>query len=252
MTKYNRFVFIFICACIFNFTSVEAAGKSCPSGIKKELAQIASRIKVNYEIKDFSEEKKLSVDGKETTYKIPNYVFEISIYNMSDDIYVVVDKTNKQMLSGTNAFTVRNSDAIDGIYTFTDDNFGEIYNYNVTVYSNDKECSNVALRTYKFTKPRYNAYSEFTYCQNSSNFYCQRFIGTEINIKDTDDFLAKIKVNNEKNDPDRDKKDETKIVTELFKNNWKTYILIFLIVVALATGVIFFIKKRRKKEGWEL
>ena len=90
------------------------------------------------------------------------------------------------------------------------------------------------------------------FCQNSSNFYCQRFIGTEINIKNTDDFLAKIKVNNDKNDPERDTKDEAKAVSELFKKNWKTYTLIFLLIVALTTGVIFFVKRQQKKGGWKL
>ncbi len=50
------------------------------------------------------------------------------------------------------------------------------------LYTNDEECNGRVLKTLKFTKPRYNAYSEYTYCQNSSSYYCQKFINTEINI----------------------------------------------------------------------
>ncbi len=247
MTKFKYLLFIFVCSFIFGCVSVQAAMNTCPTSLRKQLAQAASSVKVDYEIKDFSEEKTIEVDGHETTYKIPNYIFEISIYNMTDDIYVYVQKTNN-----TPGFSVYNDSAIDGVYTFTDENIGDIYNYKITVRSNSAECSGVTLRTTKFTKPRYNAYSEFTYCQNSSNYYCQRFIGTEINIKDANDFLSKIKVNNEKNDPDRDKNETDKKVGDLFKANWKTYLMIFMVILALATGLFMFIKKQQKKGGWKL
>ena len=110
----------------------------------------------------------------------------------------------------------------------------------------------MTLRTTKFTKPRYNAYSEFTYCQNSSNYYCQRFIKSEISIKDTDDFLNKIEVNNDKNDPNKDGKENKEALGKLFKENWKTYLLIFVIVLAAGTGAVFFIRNYQKKSGWKL
>ena len=247
MIKYKSLLLIFVCAFIFECTYVQAATSTCSTSLKKELAQAASSVKVDYEIKDFSEEKTIEVDGHETTYKIPNYVFEISIYNLTDDIYAYVQKTDNSP-----AFSVYNDSAIDGVYTFTDENIGDIYNYKITVRSKSSECNNVTLRTLKFTKPRYNAYSEFTYCQNSSNYYCQRFIGTEINIKNADDFLSKIKVNNEKNDPDRVKNEMDKKISELFKANWKIYLAIFMIILVLATGLFIFIRKQQKKGGWKL
>ncbi len=247
MIKYKNILSIFICAMILNFTTVEAANNNCTTGVKKQLAQDASHIKISYEIKDFSEEKSLSAGGAETTYKIPNYIFEISVYNLTEDVYIYYDKSN-----GSGSGTIRFEDALDGVYTFTDDNFGEIYNYNFSIRSNHPDCEGATLRSIKFTKPRYNAYSEFTYCQNSTNFYCQRFIGTEINIKNADDFLNKIKVNNDKNNPNADAGADKKIIANLFKSNWKTYLLVAVILAALATGSIFLIKRRQKKSGWKL
>lgn len=213
---------------------------------------MAAHVKVSYETKDYSEEKELEIDGKKTTYKVPNYIFEISVYNVTDDIYVYIEKTSTNKTSRTAVKTVYSTDAEDGIYTFTDSNIGDIYNYHVTVKSNKDSCIGRTLRTIKFTKPRYNAYSEFTYCHNSSNYYCQRFVGTELNIKDNQDFLTKIKVNNEKNNPDRDKNEETEAIKNLLKNNWKIYVLIFVVILGGVVGAVFFVKKNKEKKGWRL
>lgn len=236
-----------MCVFLLNLSSVEAANNNCSTSVKKDLARAAALVKMNYEIKDFSEEKTLEVDGKETTYKVPNYVFEISIYNVAENLNVYVRTTN-----GEKELTVTNDQTTDDIYTFTDDNFGEIYNYEFTVRSNDQKCSGVTLRTAKFTKPRYNPYSEFTYCKNSSNYYCQRFIGTEINIKDENDFLEKISTNNEKNDPNKNKTEEKKEVKELIQKYWKVYLTIFIIVLITTVVVIVYITNHRKKKGWRL
>lgn len=227
---------------------VFAATISCPAALKKDLSQLASHVKLNYEIKDESEEQEITIDGNTTTYKIPKYYFEITIYNIKEGLVLNVSNTG----SNNRGFTVRSSDAPNGTYTFKDYDIGNIYNYKVIVNSDNPDCRSQKLKTLKFTKPRYNAYSEFTYCQNSSNYYCQRFIGTEINIKDTDDFLNKIKVNNDKNDPDRDKIDEKKELSKLLKNNWKFYLILFTVIAALVTGLIFFLKKRQQKKGWKL
>lgn len=251
MIKYRIYLLIFACALFVNFTTVNAAN-ACTNSVKKELSQIAAHVKVNYEIKDFSEEKELEIDGKKTIYKVPNYIFEISVYNITEDIYVLIEKTDTKKLSKTPVKTVYASDAEDGIYTFTDSNIGDIYNYHVTVKSNKDACIGSSLRTMKFTKPRYNAYSEFTYCHNSSNYYCQRFIGTEIDIKDNTDFLNKIKVNNEKNNPSRDDIEDKEAIKNLLKDNWKMYVLIFVIILGLIVGGVFFIKKHREKKGWKL
>lgn len=247
MKKYIGFLFLFISFLFLNI-DVRAATVTCPSALKKDLAQAASYVKVSYDIKDESEEKEITANGSTTTYKIPKYYFEITIYNIREGLSLNVATTG----STNKSFTIRASDARDGTYTFKDYDIGTIYNYKITVSSGDPKCRAQRLKTLKFTKPRYNAYSEFTYCQNSSNYYCQRFIGTEINIEDTEDFLSKIKVNNDKNDPDRDKIETKKELSKLIKTNWKLYLLLFTIIAGLITGLIVFLKRRQAKKGWKL
>lgn len=244
MKKYMRYILLFV-AFFFVFSDVFAAG--CKPAVKNELASLANYVKVNYEIKEESEEREITIDGQSTTYKIPKYVFEITIYNLKEGLAASVSA-----LDQGRTFKVTNSDTTDNNYTFYDYDIGQIYNYEISIVSDRNDCTSTRLRTIKFTKPRYNAYSEFTYCQNSSIYYCQRFIGSEINLKGTDDFLNKIKVNNDKNNPNRDKIEEKEEIKSLLSKNWKTYVLLFVVIALLIVGIIFYIKRRHKKSGWKL
>ncbi len=213
---------------------------SCDKKELKNLTKIANYIKVNYEVDDNSENKVLS-DGKNSTeYKIPKFNFKISIYNVAPELKVIVkNNINKVTLNITNDMTT------DGLYTFSNDDFGRIYNYTFEVYG--KDCNN-KIRTLKLTKPRYNAYSEFTFCQNSSIFYCQKFVGSETGLKSAEDFLKKIEANNKK--PVIEGAVET--VRDLIKNNWKIYIAVFAIVVVLFVALIVLLRHLNKKKGTTL
>lgn len=216
---------------------------TCPNDIKKELAHAATYVKVNYEVVDNSIYKTLS-DGKdETKYKIPNYLFKISIYNISPDLSVSI--TENVLGSNTNVtYNMTN----DGVYTFENDDFGRIYNYTFTVKSANSACMGSMIRTLRLTKPRYNAYSEFNYCKNSSTYYCQRFVGHDLSIKDTNDFLNKIDVNN-KNEKEQNGE---KTFVELFKEDWKLYASIFGVLLILFIALVIFLKWKNKRRGLKL
>ncbi|HBA37638.1 MAG TPA: hypothetical protein DCY94_02850 [Firmicutes bacterium] len=247
--KRVEYLSIIILTLFMGIMNVNAAKTSCPTADRKKLATEASYVKVDYEIKDISETKTLQIGDETTTYKVPNYSFVISIYNITENLYVYATTTNA---TSKKTLTIYPKDAVDGIYTFIDTNISDIYNYTFSIRSNNPNCQGLAIRTMKFTKPRYNAYSEFTYCKNSSNFYCQRFIGTEINIKDTDDFLNRIKVNNENSNPNRDKIEEAKQLKTLLKKNWKLYLSIFIAIIVIAIALVYGIRIYRKKKGWRL
>lgn len=247
--KHIRCLFLSIFALFLGIFSVDALDNVCSTSTKKQLATEAAYVKVDYEIKDNSEIKTLTIGDSSTTYKVPNYSFEISIYNLSENLSATIATTNE----GEKKFlNVNYTDTVDGVYTFVDTNVSDIYNYKITIISNNQECQGMTIRTMKFTKPRYNAYSEYTYCKNSSNYYCQRFIGTEINIEDTDDFLSRIKVNNEKSNPNRDKIDEEKEIKDLVKENWKLYLIILFGTVTVFSIIFILVKKHKKKKGWRL
>lgn len=243
--KYLKYLVVFTVFLCINTLNVNAL--SCSNAVSKDLGQIASYVKVDYEVHDNSVIKELQVGEDKTNYIVPNFTFDISIYNINDDIYVMI----KEHTTG-NSYTIMNSDTTDNTYTFINSDFGNIYNYEIVIMSNNPDCYGEKVRTINFIKPKYNAYSEYTYCQNSSNLYCQRFTDKDLNITDSKDFLNKVKVNNEKNNPDRDKIDEFDTITKLLQDNWKVYLGVFIGVVFIIVIIIFIIKARNKKKGWRL
>ena len=243
--KYCNYIVIFISLLIFDIMGVNAL--SCSNSVSKDLGQIASYVKASYEVIDKSETKKIKINDDTTSFTIPKFEFEISIYNITDDVYLTISDDIFD-----NTITVTTDDTNDGVYTFINSDFGKIYNYTIKIYSANSDCYGETIRTINLVKPKYNAYSEYTFCQNSTLFYCQKFTAKELGIKDADDFLEKIKVNNENNDPDRDQKEALEEITNLFKKNWKIYLLIFLGIIAVTVSIIVIIKKRNKNKGWRL
>ncbi len=236
----NCFKYLVIFALLLGvgLTSVDAA--SCPASIKKDISKLANYVKIDYEVEDNSTYKKLKVGDDETEYKIPNYTFSFSIYNIAPELFVSLeDKSNGMSMNITHDMTT------NGTYTFKSDDFGSIHNYVLTVKSANDECYGARFRTIKQTQPRYNAYSEFAYCKNSSSYYCQRFVGTELNLKDTNEFYQKIKPNNKS---DKEQQEEGSLI-QVVKQNWKLYLGIFVgLIVAFALFTVFMRWWNKRKE----
>lgn len=249
--KYVKYLLIIACTLFICSFDVNAAkSSSCPTADAKDLAKAASYVKVDYEVADNSQIKELTIDDDVTTYKIPNYTFDITIYNLTDQLYATVIADTGG--SDSRTFNVFYAETTNGQYSFKDTNMGTIYNYSITIRSNNEKCMGTQLRTIKFTKPRYNAYSEFTYCQNSSSYYCQRFIKTELNLADAKDFKSKIKVNSSKGNPDREEIEEKQEILDLLKKYWRLYLIILLGITGGVAGGIVLIKRHRMKKGWKL
>lgn len=229
---------------LFSFVGLTIVqAESCPNEVRKELSRKAANVKLSYEVIDKSEEKELEIEGNKTTYKVPNYSFDITLYNMSEGIEANIKTTNERVEK-----TIGYGDTTEGMYTIRDKNMGEIYNYVVEIKSSG-ECSGLTLRTLKMTKPRYNAYSEYKYCENSTVYYCQRFIGTEINIKSTDEFIRKINVNQgkveEKGEITTGKK---KGIGEKIRKHWKIYLTLSVGAITIVSIMIALVMRKRREK----
>lgn len=241
--KLTRYLLLMLSIFIFNITLANAS--SCKGSIAKDLSQITSHVKVDYELIDKSQRKELVIGEDKKEYIIPNFVFNISLYNITDDIYVEI----------TNDVTSENrkvyyKDTNDGVYTFSNDDFGRIYNYTFMLKSNNSDCMGDNIRKLTYTKPMYNAFSEYTYCQTSSSFYCQRFVTKPTDLIGEEDFLKKISANNSKNKPEEGEEQKEETFIDKIKSNKNFYIILILVVVALTIGTIIIINKRKKR--WEL
>ena len=225
----------------------DAYALTCSNSVSKDLSQEASYVKVKYEVIDKSVTKELDVNGSKTTYFIPNYVFEISIYNITENISINIknDVTDEEI-------RVRYNDTTDGIYTFTNSDFGTIYNYQFGIMSEVSECYEQKIKNISLIKPKYNAYSEYTYCNNSSLFFCQKFIEKETGIKSSADFLNKIDVNNQSNKPISESETEMISIKDIIKDNWILYVCVLVGVMITSVIVIILLHKKNKKKGWKL
>lgn len=241
--KYVKYLLLIVALTVVSTVNVNAA--SCPSITLKELSEIAGYVKATYEVIDNSTTQTMTIGEDKTEYLIPIYSFNISLYNITDDIYVIGkdDITNER-------FNVNKENTTEGIYTIQNTDYGRIYNYTFEIYSNRDNCTNQKIRTIKLVKPMYNPYSEYAFCKNSTNYYCQKFTEKNLGITNKDDFLKKIEVNNNKSNPNN-----TNIVdstVELIKNNWKLYLIIFAVVIVIMVGIIIYMKKKNKTKGWKL
>ena len=174
--RHIKTIILFLASfCLFN---INVSAQSCSNSEVKDLNSIASYVKASYEVIDKSESKEAKYGESTKTYIIPNYSFEITFYNLTNDIYLnVKDNVTEEEV------TIDNKMAKNGNYSFINYDFGRIYKYTIDVMSANPNCYGKKIRTFTLVKPRYNAYSEYTYCQNSSNYYCQKFTEKELNIK---------------------------------------------------------------------
>ncbi len=154
-------------------TNVNAASK-CSYEEQTKLNGKAGNVKVSYEIKE-TEVKADFFDVYKNELKDTMIVevFEISVLNISEDIYVVVKNDfNKD------SKTIRYSDSNNGIAKFTWDKRDNITNFTFEIYSSNKtSCPNEIYKTIYLTTPRYNTLYGYEECKNIEDFYlCQKYV----------------------------------------------------------------------------
>lgn len=241
----NFYVFVcFMCIC----PSIVFAS-NCSKDVSRDLTKEAYYIKSNYEIIDNSTYKEIKIGEDKTTFKIPRYEFNISIYNITKNLYVIIKNDVDSSVK-----TIHYSDTVDGTYSFLDTNFGQIYKYVMEIYPEANDCANKKLKTIKLVRPMYNAYSEYAYCKHSSNYYCQKFTKNKLNLKGNKDFLSKIKVNNDRRSEEikkETKKETEKSLIEIIIDNWQMYLGIFTGSIIVSIVLLVLIRKRRNKKEWD-
>ena len=235
--KYCKFILLFIIS--FLFVSSVSAG-TCNKSDADKLNLAASHVKLTYTKEDNSQYKKITANNEETTYKVPNYTFKISVYNITEDIYINIkdDKTNLDR-------NIYYSDTSDGVYTIENKDFGSIYKYTVSVYSNVGDCKDTLLLTRSIIKPKYNAYSEFEYCKTSSKSQCQEFIKNDLSIKNEEDFYKSIGIV-KKDKKDDNKENKNLSIKEIFTMNKRIYIISAIITAIVVLVIILIINRVNK------
>lgn len=174
---------IYFLLLIFLFSTKTLAASNCSYEEQRNLEQKASNIKASYEVKE-----KVMDDVVVESEVLPTYkVFNITILNITEDLYVVVknDVSNNER-------TIKYSQVKDGMYTFEWDSLESVTNFTIEVYASDKtKCNGEKYKTLYLSTPRYNEFSKRAICDEMKDFYlCQEFV----NFAEVDEntFITKI------------------------------------------------------------
>ena len=239
MKQFRIIAIIYVVLTILSFKSVSAL--SCNYSDGELLKKEAQRIKVTYEMADYSRVSKVDIDGNKTNVLIPYYVFNLLVYNLkTENIFLQISNS-----SGSYDEYITNDMTEDGNYVITDDRTAQIDTYTIKVMSNLGSCSGDTIKTFTIVKPIYNVFSEYDYCKSSSAYYCKKFVEREMPFNNDEQFYKYINVSVDKDKTDK-KEEKTITLWDSVKKN-KTYVFYSVIITAIVSAlVILFIRLKMR------
>lgn len=168
--KYIKYIFSLLSFFLFSTFVLAEEDTTCNYNSRAYLNKLASNVKVSYDLK----------------YEDDNSVsFDISIYNIVDDIYV-----SYKSGQGTDVKVFANM-TTDGTYTFNVKDTSNIITYTFVVRSIKFGCTN-DIRTLTLVKPKKNSFSDLDICKYEEledYYYCQKWITRD--LEGTDDEIEK-------------------------------------------------------------
>ena len=171
MQKLKIFSFCVALSSVFFITYAHAAS-TCDYETQINLQKEAQSVNVSQEI-EWIPSGEYSEDGGE--YQDP--LITVTVYNLTENIYAVVRNVNT---NDTETFYYENTD--NGTFTFQNDNGYELGKYEVIIYSDHNDCLDEEYRRISVTTPRYNSLSQFPFCYDLDEYYCQEFVDFDMNL----------------------------------------------------------------------
>lgn len=238
MDKICQKILVFLCLFIVGVTNASAAS-TCDYETQVKLNSEAANIKASYEVKEIKTGKKVEADLGDEEYIDETYQgVEVSIYNMTENLYLTVMNTST---NETKTYHYEDTDNGSIKLVRGEDGLEDIVTYQITIYSNHNDCKNEELKKINLVTPKYNSFSADALCEGSSKYYCQEYVTEDLNMT-YDDFLKQA-ANNNKNDGNGDT--DTVKDNDFFKK-YGIYIVggILVILLGVMTTVIVRNKQR--------
>jgi len=220
------------------------AASLCSYEEQTNLNSKAANVKVSYEVV----EETVEFEDMDVISK----VFDISIFNITEEFYVVVKNNINDQEK-----TYRYSDTNNGIVKFRWKDLEDVTNFTFQIFTTEKtNCPDEKFKTLYLTAPRYNPYSRYSICSQLEDFYlCEEFV--TFSKIDEDEFINKVEKyqkeelktnNNEKVEENKENEKPTKMTDEIFNffDNYKWYIVGGLIIVLVVLIIIN--RKKLKKQ----
>lgn len=158
---------IFMCS---NVYAVDYNDTTCNYNSKAHLNKLAYNVTASYEFKR-------AEDGKIS--------FDISIYNIVDDIYVTYRNKDLKEDVGTNVIP---SMTKNGVYTFNVPDTENIITYEIVVRTLKFGCID-DIRKFTLVKPKRNSYYDLDICKYDEvvdYLYCKEWITQDLGLSDAE------------------------------------------------------------------
>ncbi len=243
---------LFLLAIILLTPNSVKAISSCSYSEQAELNDIVANVKATYEVVEIYAGKLVDIDGVTDSEDglVDYYVkgFDISILNITDDIYVKVSND-----LDNNVITYRYKDTENGSMKFRTEDVYNLKTYTIEVYSDKYSCAGELFRKFTLTTPIYNFFSEWPECNGVTDFYyCQEFLSSSnISINEFKDKIKEYKKNEEteieKNHQDNNKNFFEKLQAFYQDNKIIINSIIIIIIVAGVATTVILIKKKRSR-----
>lgn len=169
MKKYGYGIFCLILSMFMFDLHVYADSAACDYKTKARLVKDAAKITATTEV--------TKVNGKE--------VINITVYNVTDDFYIVV-RPQGEYYGIKDSFMIYPSMTTDQSYTFTIDNIDTIITYKFAVRTSTEGCTD-DITVFTLKKPMKNKHYNMSYCKYkevADYFYCQEWIDREFGLDD--------------------------------------------------------------------
>ncbi len=169
---------IFFFISLLMTTNVNA--EDCADNIKVKLNAELYNVKFNYEVVEATSKEDLEL----YRYPINDYV-KVTVINITEGMAVVMDDGFEEAegsegggaISASQKFEY--SDTNEGVYTFNVP-MDVVHNFEVFITNANSECIDPQTRKLTFITPRYNQYSSLEECKGVSEYYCDKYLTSEI------------------------------------------------------------------------
>lgn len=217
----------------------------CSYKERKELLNEAKQVDIAYEIETKQEKiTDIKTDFESgSTVILESYNFKFSVINLSSNLFI-----RYYNLFDNYEEYLDTEDFKDGIYSFNDSNYSDIYKYYFEFYSKNSNCSGELVYTKKIIKPKFNTFTKYPICSEKGmeNYkYCKKFITKDFNITDSEfsekAYMYKKSLTTNSTPPE---KKENKFLTYIKKYYYIPLIIILIIIVLIFIKII---KKKRSE-----
>lgn len=238
----------------FNLKSVYAL---CEVKESNNLNRLGNKVKYSWDIIEKEEEPSdtlvppegIPIDELEN-YKVKRTYFRIYINNITEDMYLTItDNETKETK------TYNYEDTVDGTISFDNPVKTNIVEYSVVIYASDKtNCVDEKIRSFNFSTPMYNKYSEYALCEGLEEYYlCQKYLSSDVKIDDFWGSVEQYRMRKEASEkPIQEENDKTGKGLIDFLNEHKVLVIITGVGVIIVSSltIILIIKKRRSRGIW--